>query len=120
MSTNLNTSTEETQNPQSLKLWRDYVSIDDLMEKHDDETTFLSDGGYGAEKIYAALDEKQTIVQRIKAAREIVRRNAPDCLDVFNAIIRNGSNRKESIWQLMHIWKQRKSGKRRKRNTGKK
>ena len=46
-------------------------------------------------------DDPDTRKKRIDRAKHLVMRKAPECLETFWLIIRNGKNRKESIWQLM-------------------
>ena len=68
------------------------------------EPAWLSDGGRGAEAVYAAVEDgtrESVYARRLKAARERLRRAHPELLEVFDLIVRNGSNRRESIWQLM-------------------
>ena len=65
---------------------------------------WLSDGGKGVEDIIAACDgetDETRHMRCIKIAREKLRRAHPELVEVFNLIVKNGSNRKESIWQLM-------------------
>jgi len=69
--------------------------------------SWLSDQGRGARQIRSAGDPMTDSVKarqkRIDRAKHLVARNAPECLTVFWLIIKNGSNRKESIWQLERI-----------------
>ena len=53
--------------------------------------------------------------KRIDRAKHRVMRKAPECLETFWLIIRNGRNRKESIWQMTKTTtsRERKSGMRR-------
>ena len=45
--------------------------------------------------------EKSHYARCIKNARERLRNAHPEWVEVFNLVVRNGSNRKESIWRLM-------------------
>ena len=70
-------------------------------------TSWLSDRGRGAAVIRRCgmvarpQDDPDTRKKRIDRAKHLVMRKAPECLETFWLIIRNGKNRKESIWQLM-------------------
>ena len=70
-------------------------------------TSWLSDRGRGAAvirrcgKVARPQDDPDTRKKRIDRAKHLVMRKAPECLETFWLIIRNGKNRKESIWQLM-------------------
>ena len=70
-------------------------------------TSWLSDRGRGASvirrfgNIARPQDDPDTRKKRIDRAKHLVMRKAPECLETFWLIIRNGKNRKESIWQLM-------------------
>ena len=76
--------------------------------------SWLSDGGRGAEAIRGETpepeDEADTRRKRLNRARMAVTRNMPECLTTFRLVIKNGTNRKESIWELM---KERPNGTRR-------
>lgn len=43
----------------------------------------------------------KTALRRSKTAHERVRRNIPECLEVFNLILRNGKERQVSIWAMV-------------------
>lgn len=43
----------------------------------------------------------KTALRRGKTAHQRVRRNIPECLEVFNLILRNGKERQESIWAMV-------------------
>lgn len=43
-----------------------------------------------------------------KSAHELVRRKAPHCLEVFGLILKNGSNRQQSICEMIEKLKARK------------
>ena len=70
-------------------------------------TSWLSDRGRGAAairrcgKVARPQDDPDTRRKRINRARMAIVRNMPECLETFWLIIKNGKNRKESIWQLM-------------------
>ena len=70
-------------------------------------TSWLSDRGRGAAvirrcgKVARPQDDPDTRKKRIDRAKHLVMRKAPECLKTFWLILRNGKNRKESIWQLM-------------------
>jgi len=69
-------------------------------------TSWLSDRGRGARQIRRAADpqpQKPTRAQLINRAKQLVMRNAKDCSVVFWLILKNRSNRKESICQLERI-----------------
>ena len=69
-------------------------------------TSWLSDRGKGAAairrcgKIARPQDDPATRRKRIDRAKHLVMRKAPECLQTFWLILKNGKNRKESIWQL--------------------
>ena len=69
-------------------------------------TSWLSDRGKGAAairrcgKIARPQDDPATRQKRIDRAKHLVMRKAPECLQTFWLILKNGKNRKESIWQL--------------------
>lgn len=84
--------------------------------ERDRSVSWLSDGGHGARKIYETLDPQPDPdterIKRLDWAKHLVMRKAPDCLRVFWLIVKNGKNRKESIWQLVKhaLSEQHKSG----------
>ena len=78
----------------------DFAEADSL----ENSPSWLSDGGKGEDAIIAACDgegSESRHMRCIKNAREKLRRAHPELVEVFNLIVKNGSNRKESIWQLM-------------------
>ncbi len=82
------------------------LSFDRVVEGMGDPSrcAALSDGGAGADAIIAQIDGEtpETVYnQRIRRARMRVRRHLPESLEVFNLIVKNGKNRKESICALM-------------------
>jgi len=79
-------------------------------------TSWLSDNGRGARRIYRALDPKKakpTREQLIDRAKHRIARHNKECLPVFWLILKNGSNRKESIWELTKYLQQKKRDKKR-------
>ena len=65
--------------------------------------SWLSDEGAGVEDIIAHCDGEDTMSRyqlMLKRAREKVRYADPKLLDVFALVVKNGRNRKESIWEL--------------------
>jgi len=100
--------------------WGDKTTLDDnpSSESRGLDPSWLSDRGEGVVSIirqvdYALTDGKsegtgRTRQQILAAARQRVRRNVPHCLEVFNLIIKNGSNREESICQMVQEAKKRK------------
>jgi len=77
-------------------------------------TSWLSDRGKGARQIRRVCDPQPDPVKerrrRIDRAKHLIARNAPECLKVFWLILKNGSNRKESIWQLVKDSKRPRAG----------
>ena len=63
--------------------------------------SWLSDGGRGAEDIRGCGEARDEFARRKAAAIAKVRRKAPHLLATLRLILKNGKNRKESIWQLM-------------------
>ena len=76
-------------------------------KEREHSTSWLSDRGRGARvirafgKVARPQDDLDTRRKRIDRAKHLVMRKAPECLETFWLIIKNGKNRKESIWQLM-------------------
>lgn len=65
----------------------------------------VSDNGAGAEAIYDAVDAScfgggNHYTRSRRRALDLVRRKAPSALPTLKAILRNASNREESIWEL--------------------
>lgn len=82
--------------------------------------SWLSDRGKGARQIRACdpVPQKPTRHQLLNRAQMRLSRHLPECMKVFWLVIKNGSNRKESIWQIMKSMpKELPSGKRQKRST---
>ena len=82
-----------------------FVHIDYGSENsREDSPSWLSDNGKGVEDIVAACDGEtgETRYGRLlRKARDHVRNKAPHLLEELNLIIKNGSNREESIWEMM-------------------
>ena len=74
--------------------------------ERENSTSWLSDHGRSAAairrcgKIARPQDDPATRQKRIDRAKHLVMRKAPECLRTFWLILKNGKNRKESIWQL--------------------
>ena len=60
----------------------------------------LSDNGAGAERIYQSASAS-LYARRERRAVEFVRRRFPHLLPTLRLILKNGSNRRESIYALM-------------------
>jgi len=90
----------------------------------DRSSSWLSDRGKGAEAIRSFDETPPDPVaerkKRIDRAKHLVQRKAPECLKVFWLILKNGSNRKESIWELMKLKpsKRQRNGTRQARSIG--
>ena len=62
----------------------------------------LTDEGAGAEDV-RSFDERRDAsfyTQRIKVARRRLARNFPELVEVFNLVVKNGKDRRESIAEL--------------------
>ena len=69
----------------------------------DPRNAWISDRGAGAEKV-RSFDERKYgsyYTRRIKAARVLLSRKHPGLVEVFNLVVRNGKNRRESIAELV-------------------
>ena len=80
-------------------------------EARDDSPTWISDNGAGVEAIVAHCDgeDVESSYGRIRRnARRRLKRVHPELVEVFDLIIENGSNRKESIWTM--VSKKRQNG----------
>ena len=91
------------------------LSLDAMPDLDTDECeSWLTDAGRGAAAIRDETPEPEdtgdTRRKRLNRARMAVTRNMPECLTTFRLVIKNGTNRKESIWELM---KERPNGTRR-------
>ena len=96
------------------------LSLDAMPDLDTDECeSWLTDGGRGAEAIRGETPEPEegtdTRRKRLDWAKHRIMRKAPECLETFWLVIRNGRNRKESIWQMTKTTtsRKRKSGTRR-------
>ena len=72
-------------------------------EVAEDSPSWISDNGKGVEQIVTACDGEtpETRHQRIlRNARDRLRRAHPELVEVFDLVMKNGANRKESIWAL--------------------
>ena len=81
------------------------LSLDAMPDLDTDECeSWLTDGGRGAEAIRGEAPESEdgtdTRRKRMDRAKHRVMRKAPECLRTFWLVIKNGKNRKESIWEL--------------------
>jgi len=88
-------------------------------EALDDSPAWISDNGKGAEEIIAACDGEtpEARYRRIlRNARDRLRRAHPELVEVFNLIVKNGSNRKESIWTM--VSRKRTNGRQQETDTG--
>ena len=82
------------------------LSLDAMPDLDTDECeSWLTDGGRGADAIRGETPEPEdagdTRRKLLNRARMAVTRNMPECLTTFRLVIKNGTNRKESIWELM-------------------
>ena len=88
---------------------RFYQLRDDDRDFREDSAADRSDAGAGVDSMLGVVDwtcfgnDDADISRRgrIRAAREKVRRVDNSLVAVFNLIVRNGHNRKESIFQLL-------------------
>lgn len=75
--------------------------------ERENSTSWLSDRGRGAAairrcgKVARPQDDPDMRRRCIDRAKHLVMRRAPECLETFWLILKNGKNRKESIWQLV-------------------
>ena len=96
------------------------LSLDAMPDLDTDECeSWLTDAGRGAAAIRGETPEPEdtgdTRRKRLDWAKHRIMRKAPECLETFWLVIRNGRNRKESIWQMTKTTtsRKRKSGTRR-------
>ena len=87
----------------------DMLSLDALAQQGELQPSWISDGGAGAEAVVAACGGEAQgsggaggshYARCVRSARERLRRAHPGLVEVFNLVVKNGSNRKESIWEL--------------------
>ena len=82
------------------------AEAEEAMER-ENSTSWLSDRGRSAAairrcgKVARPQDDPDTRQRCIDRAKHLVMRRAPECLETFWLILKNGKNRKESIWQLV-------------------
>jgi len=81
------------------------LSLDGLVDSFGDpsKAAMFSDGGAGAEAIIDHCDgvtPESRHARCIRNARNRLKRAAPHLVPVFNLVVRNGSNRRASIWAL--------------------
>ena len=80
-------------------------------DSREDSPSWHSDKEAGVEAIVSACDGKadETLYRRtLRNARDRLRRSHPDLVEVFDLVVENGSNRKESIWALMRSKRSRR------------
>ena len=78
------------------------VHVDfDAAETLTESPLWMSDGGAGVEAIIDACDGETPKQRKLKLARERLRYAHPEWLEVFNLIVKNGTNKRESIWEMM-------------------
>jgi hypothetical protein len=88
---------------------RFYQLRDDDRDFREDSAADRSDAGAGVDSMLGVVDwtcfgndDADTVyARRISSAMKRIRRNSPSLLAVFKLIVRNGRNRKESIFQLL-------------------
>ena len=88
---------------------RFYQLRDDDRDFREDSAADRSDAGAGVDSMLGVVDwtcfgndDADTVYsRRISSAMKRIRRNSPSLLAVFKLIVRNGRNRKESIFQLL-------------------
>ena len=88
---------------------RFYQLRDDDRDFREDSAADRSDAGAGVASMLGVVDwtcfgndDADTVyARRISSAMKRIRRNSPSLLTVFRLIVRNGRNRKESIFQLL-------------------
>ena len=82
------------------------LSLDQLVDSFEDpsKVAAFSDGGAGAEAVIDYCDRETPETRHaecIRNARQRIRRAHPEWLEVFDLIVKNGSNRTESICQMI-------------------
>ena len=88
---------------------RFYQLRDDDRDFREDSAADRSDAGAGVDSMLGVVDwtcfgndDADTVyARRTSSAMKRIRRNSPSLLAVFKLIVRNGRNRKESIFQLL-------------------
>lgn len=68
----------------------------------DEYESWMSDRGAGAEAIVSFEDESLANYyhRKARAALERVRCNLPECVPTLRGVLKNGSNREETIWEM--------------------
>ena len=88
-----------------LEHYLDFQDVEN--DEYDPRNAWISDKDAGAEKI-RSFDERRDgshYTRRIKVARVVLSRKFPDLIEVFNLVVKNGSNRRESIAELAALHK---------------
>jgi len=81
-----------------------FVSLDQFPADAEKFESWYSDGGGGVDAIIDHCDgttPETLYARRLKNARQRLRRNAPELLEVFNLVVKNGKNKEESIWEMV-------------------
>ena len=68
-------------------------------ESRKESPTWISDGGKGEEAVMASV-AKSFYTLCIKRSRELLKRKQPELVTVFDLVVKNGTNREESICEL--------------------
>ena len=80
------------------------LSFDRLVDSFEDpsKAATFSDGGAGAEAIRSSdeMCDASFYTRRIKVARRRLARKFPELVEVFNLVVKNGKDRRESIAEL--------------------
>ena len=83
----------------------EFVHIDlEESEMRDDSPSWLSDHGAGVEAIVDAIDGEtpETLYEKRRIrARDRLRKRHPDWVDVYDLVVENRTNRKDSICAMM-------------------
>lgn len=68
----------------------------------DEYESWMSDHGAGAEAIVSFEDEALANYyhRKARAALARVRRKLPECVPTLKGVLKNGSNREETIWEM--------------------
>ena len=82
-----------------------HQSLDRLVDSFEDpsKAAAFSDGGAGAETLrsFETGRNGSYYTRRIKVARMRLSRKFPELVEVFNLVVKNGKNRRESIAELV-------------------
>ena len=91
-------------NAQKREHLLDVLYLDfEAAENWENSPSWLSDKGQGVERIIRACDGEigeNFYLRQLESARRKVKRHLPKSLAVFDLVVENGSNRKESICRL--------------------